>query len=92
MPSPDPKPAAKPAKVRNLTNEGIRAHLEQLKRDALEGVSEFDVQEVHLPERDKSGAVVKDEQGFTKLVKKAVLKRDLEAAKWDAKIAEFDAA
>lgn len=88
---PDPKTAdvPKPAggKPRNLTYEGMRAHAEGMKAQAVASVPAYEVVKVHLPKKDAKGAVVKDSDGFVELVEKVVLKRDLVAAEWDEKLA-----
>ncbi len=84
---PDPvKPVGKP---RNLTHEGIRAHLEQNKAAEVAATPAYEVVKVHLPVRDDKGNVVKNAQGFVKLEEQAVLKRDLVAAEFDEKIAAY---
>lgn len=84
-----PEAAKSPGKVRNLTHEGIRAHLEQNKQAAMLATPPFEVTKVHLPKKDAKGAVVKDADGFVELIEKVVLKRDLVAAEWDEKIAGY---
>lgn len=86
------KPVDKPAgKPRNLTNEGIRAHVEQMKVAAMNAVPAYAVSKVHLPKVDpKTKQPIRDADGFVELIEKVVLQRDLIAAEWDDKLSGLE--
>lgn len=81
------KPSGKP---RNLTYEGMRAHVEGMKAQAVKQTPAFAVTKIHLPVKDKAGNVVKDADGFVQLQEKVVLQRDLVAAEWDERLAGLE--
>jgi len=83
-----PKPESKPAagKVRNLTEEGVAAHILRLKQAAMDAVPPYEVVKISLPKKNAKGEVIRDADGFVELVEKVVLKRDLVEAEWDKKI------
>jgi hypothetical protein len=88
---PSPEPVKQPAfagkkVVRNLTNESIVATLSACKAAEVAKIGEDEVVEAALPVF-KDGKPQRDEQGFVKIEKRTVLKRDKVASDWDKKIA-----
>jgi hypothetical protein len=84
-PAPEVRPAPKP---RNLTYDNLLRLVKAQMASALEAIPSYEAVEVSVTERDAKGnAILKN--GFPSLTKQAVLKRDVEALKWQPKIDEL---
>jgi hypothetical protein len=84
-----PEASAAPASgPRNLTYDNLLVLVKAQRDQALALIPEHEAVEISVTERDEKGKPIL-KNGYPTIVKQAVLKRDLEAIKWQPKIDEL---